>query len=215
MGEHFVFSWKFSNSISKMDSWVILDSMKAGEGQKGRQRELTHQSKNPVVKTEQRVSSIALTIEGARVSHYKMPFSPFLLCPAKVQEEMFVCVGSSQAGLGSLLCTSAHCCSGSNSRRAMVLISIWALHQSLWGQVLVSEWWRKKGCMGTLAVSNDLSLLDLPAHLLCTHKDRVGFVWEHLGPFERQPLPSHSSDVFCFSSAGGTDRSQAQQSVTT
>lgn len=81
-----------------MDSWVILDSMKVGEGQKGCQRELTHQSKNPVVKTEQRVSSIALTIHGAKVSHYKMLFSPFLFCPAKLQEEMFVCVGSSQAG---------------------------------------------------------------------------------------------------------------------
>lgn len=60
-----------------MDSWVILGSAKAREGQKGHQRELTHQSKNLVVKTEQSVSSIALTICGAKVSHYKMPFSPF------------------------------------------------------------------------------------------------------------------------------------------
>lgn len=34
-----------------------------------------------------------------------------------------------------------------------------------------------------------MSLLDLPAHLLCTRKDNVGFVWEHLVLFERQPLP--------------------------
>lgn len=82
-----------------MDSRVILDSMKAGEGQKGRQRELTHQSKNSVVKTEQRVSSIALTILGAKVSHYKMPFSLFFYA-AKQQEEKFTYMGLSEARAG-------------------------------------------------------------------------------------------------------------------
>lgn len=71
-----------------MDSWVILDSMKAGEGQKERQRELTHQSKNPVVQTEQRVSSVALTIHGAKVPHYKMLFSPFCSIQANCKKNI-------------------------------------------------------------------------------------------------------------------------------
>lgn len=62
-----------------MDSWVISGSVKAGEGQKGHQSELTHQSKNPVVKAEQSVSSIALTICGAKFTHYQMPFPLFVL----------------------------------------------------------------------------------------------------------------------------------------
>lgn len=70
-----------------MDSWVILDSERAGEGQKGHQKELTHQSKNPVVKTEQNVSSIALTIHGAKVTHYKMPFSSMLFNQADCKKE--------------------------------------------------------------------------------------------------------------------------------
>lgn len=52
-----------------MDSWVILESVKTEEWQKGHQRELTHQHKNLVMKTEQSVSSIALTIHGAKASH--------------------------------------------------------------------------------------------------------------------------------------------------
>lgn len=70
-----------------MDSWVILDSTRAGEGQKGHQRELSYQSKNPVVKTEQAVSSIALTIRGAKVSHYKMSFSPFCFIQANFKKK--------------------------------------------------------------------------------------------------------------------------------
>lgn len=114
-----------------MDSWVILDSVKAGEGQKGRQRELSHQSKNPVVKTEQRVSSIALTIHGAKVSHYKMPFPPFCSVQLKCKKKCLSVWDHPRLGLGSLLYTSAHCCSGSNSMRAMILISTGARHKSL------------------------------------------------------------------------------------
>lgn len=77
-----------------MDSWVILGSVKTGEGQKEHQRELTHRSKNPIVKTEQSVRSIALTIHGAKFSQYKLPFCPFY--PCKLQEEMLVCARLSQ-----------------------------------------------------------------------------------------------------------------------
>lgn len=122
-----------------MDSWVILGSTKSGEGQKGHQRELTHQSKNPVVKTEQNVSSIALTIRGAKISHYKISFSPFCFVQANSRKKGWSAWDYPKSGPCSLLDMHARSCSVSNSMRVMILITISALHKILWGQMLVSE----------------------------------------------------------------------------
>lgn len=182
-----------------MDSWVILDSMKAEEGQKGHQRELTHQNKNSVVKTERSVSSIALTIHCAKSSHYRCLSLLFCFIQANCRKEGWSIWAHPKSGPCNPLEMCAHSCSISNIMRVMILITLWALRKVLWGQMLVSEWWRKGKVVPAdwkAAQGEMLSLMTCLCWIYtstCTSSlhsamTEQTLVWEHLGPFGRQPL---------------------------
>lgn len=163
------------------------------------------------MKTEQRVSSIALTIHGAKVSHYRMPCSPFCSIQPNCKKKCSSMWDCPKPGLGSLLNTCAHCCSDSNSRRIAILISIWALHRPSEGRCWFLSHEEEKLHRGTCCLWWRLCWIYL--HIISAlAKTEWALLGSILAPLKGKLF--YSSGVSCFSSAGGTERSQPQQSVT-